>query len=150
MRKVSTLVLILAVLGALLLAAPAPSGAAPKPPPVQGGGDSEPIGPWPHVICHVPSSVPTTADYVYVWSHVHNVSSFETYVSATYRGGEPLECCTVDQTYTELSSGHWDVRIEVSIYGLGLNSSDVIAWTVYCDSYDDWTTYYAYGTTNVD
>lgn len=148
--KAKSIVSVLCAIALLLAFAPAKVLSVPiQGGGIQGGGDSEPIGPGPHGIMHAPASIARTTQDVTVWGHLHNSPDFEDTFIPMYRGSTLLPH-SVNRTVYAMGGTSWDIRYDVTILSsAGLVNGDVITW--YVDFYDlaTWEAFGASASTNV-
>lgn len=111
-----------------------------------GPGDSDPVGPGPHVVVHAPASVSWLAKSIVVWVHSHNMpDGIDTEVFSS-RGS----CVILDYSINEVDPGQWDEMFKISTKYWNLQSGQSIGWTAAVLNLDDDQTYYGYATTQVN
>jgi hypothetical protein len=117
------------------------TGAAPA-----GPGDSDPLGPLPHILVHAPASLARTASACDVYVHSHHFDCGP----ASGLSANGLAVTVLAYEAVDRGNGSWDEYVRVDLTGLNLSSASSLSWAA--DGLDlcEWTYHTGTATTTLN
>lgn len=102
-----------------------------------GPGDSEPLGPGPHVIVHAPATYSAKAATIDIWVHTHHFDcgTVTGFVPGTATG----------YAIYDMGNGSWDEKFTISVASLPVPGT--VTWLADSTDLCEWSTYTGTGST---